>query len=132
MTQARATTVTESVVGRATKFGDELIGVGKAVFHAGVGVIVATEEQARETFGRMVDRGKNYESDEGRLFSRAKREAREIGQQMEQGVEKAVAASLSRAGVPNRDEINQLINRVEALTHTVEELAAKQPAVKEE
>ena len=132
MTQARTATTTESFVDQAKKFGDELWQAGTSVFHAGVGVAVATEERARETFSRMVDKGKDYESDEDRLFSRATNEARELGRELEHRVEKVVTATLNRVGVPSRDEINRLGKRVETLTRKVDELTSKKPMVKED
>jgi polyhydroxyalkanoate synthesis regulator phasin len=131
MTQARTATTTESFVDQAKKFGDELWKAGTCMFHAGVGVAVATEERARETFDRMVDKGKDYESDEDRLFSRATNEAKELGREVEQRVERVVTATLNRVGVPSRDEITQLGERVEMLTRKVDELTVKKPVVKE-
>ena len=121
---ATNTTITESMAEHARALGGDLFQVGANVFHAGVGVCVAAEDQVRGTFGRMVEKGKDYESDEDRLFSRATREVREVRHQMEQQVEKTVAATLHRAGVPSRDEINQLSRRVEALTRKVDDLIA--------
>ena len=128
---ARTETMTGSLADQARKFGDDLLQAGANLFHAGVGVVAATEEQARDTFGRMVDRGKQYESDEKRMFSRATREAREMGRQLEQQIEKTVAATLNRAGIPSREEIQQLGSRVEALTRKVDELASSRSARKE-
>lgn len=127
MTKARTTTMTESFVEHAKNLGEDLKKAGTNVLHAGLGVVATTEEHARESFDRMVDKGKEYGSDENLLFSRATREAREIGQQLEHRVEKAVTSTLNRAGVPSRDEINQLSSRVEALTRKVDELASKTP-----
>jgi len=131
MTQARTATTTESFVDQAKKFGDELWKTGTSVFHAGVGVAVATEERARDTFGRMVDKGKDYEMNEDRLFSRATHEAKELGREVEHRVERVVTATLNRVGVPSRDEITQLSERVEMLTRKVDELTVKKPVVKE-
>lgn len=132
MEQERTATMTGSLVDQAKKIGDELVHAGTSVFHAGVGVIATTEGQLRETFGQMVDRGKQYEDDDSKLFSRATREARELGRQLEERVEKVVAATLNRAGVPGRDEIERLGRRIETLTLKVDELASRQSAVKEE
>ena len=79
MTQARTkTTMTESFVEQAKKFGEEMKKAGTNVFHAGLGVVATTEEQARDTFDRMVDKGKDYGSEESRFVSRATREVKEL------------------------------------------------------
>ncbi len=124
MTESR-TTMTESLVERAKQLGDELKKTGTSVFHAGLGVVAATEEHARDTFHSLAEKGKEVGADEHRLIARATREAKEIGQEIERRVESTVTATLNRAGVPSRDEINQLSSRVEALTRKVDELAAK-------
>jgi len=119
-------------VNQAKKLGDELWKAGASVFHASVGVAAATEERARETFGQMVDKGKDYESDQSRLFSRATQEARELGRGLERGIERGVTATLNRVGVPSREEINQLGKRVETLTRKVDELTSKKTMIKED
>ena len=68
MTQARTTTANETVLDQAKKLGDDLVRAGTSVFHAGLGVVATTEEQARKTFERMVDKGREYGSDDNRLL----------------------------------------------------------------
>ena len=51
---------------------------------------VEAPEQVRETFDRMVDKGKQYEDDEATLLSKATREARELRRQVGQQVDKVV------------------------------------------
>ena len=117
---------------QAKKLGDELWKAGASVFHASVGVAAASEARARETFERMVDKGKDYESDESRLFSRATREAQALGRGLERGIVRGVSATLNRVGVPSREEISQLGKRVETLTRQVDEFTSKKPWVKED
>ena len=94
MTQARTkTTMTESFVEQAKKFGEEMKKAGTNVFHAGLGVVATTEEQARDTFDRMVDKGKDYGSEESRFVSRATREVKELREQVGRRVEDDLCAA---------------------------------------
>ena len=129
---ARNPTMTGSMTDRARAVGDDLLTAGTNVLHAGVGVCAAAEDQVRDTFDRMVERGKQVEADESGLFSRATREALELCRQLERQVEKPVSATLHRIGVPDREEIERLGRRVEALTRQVGELAATRKTRTEE
>ena len=125
MAQAKTATATESVMDNAKQMGEDLTQAGKNALYAGLGVVAFTEEKARETFDRMVDMGKTFEKDQDKILSRATREAKELGQQLEQRAQKAVTTTLNRAGVPTSDEIHHLTERVEALTRKVDDLVSK-------
>ena len=125
MAQAKTATVTECVMDHAKQMGEDLTQAGKNALYAGLGVVAFTEEKARETFDHMVDLGKSFEKDQDKLLSRATREAKEMGQQLEHRAQKAVSVTLNRAGIPSRDEIRHLTERVEALTRKVDGLVSK-------
>jgi len=125
MAKAQAATMTDSLMDSAKRFGGDLRQTGRDVFLAGLGVVAATEEEARGFFDRMVDKGKTYEQDEDRLFGKAAHEFKELGERLEERVRKSVTTTLNRAGVPSRDEIQRLTERVEVLTRKVDQLASK-------
>ena len=123
--QAKATTTTKEFLDGGKKLGEDLMKTGRNVFLAGLGLVASTEQQARKTFDDLVDKGEEYEKDEKKLFARATREAKELGQRVERQVNSTVKSTLNRAGAPSRDEIQELSSRVEALTEKVDALIAK-------
>jgi poly(hydroxyalkanoate) granule-associated protein len=123
MAQAQTKTTSGSLMDDAKRMGDDLFKVGRNVFLAGLGVVASTEEQARDMFDRLRKKGEEYRKDEDRIFVRATQEARELGSRFEQRFQKTVTGTLNRAGMPSRDEVRQLIERVEKLTRKVDDLA---------
>lgn len=102
-----------------------LMGNVNNVFLAGLGVVASTQEKSREVFDRLIDKGKVYQSDDTRLLFRATHEVQELGQQLEERIQRTVSSTLHRAGIPSRDEIHELIKRMESLTRKVDKLATK-------
>jgi len=125
MTQGQTTMMTQLLSDNARKMGDDLRTGSRNVFLAGLGVYASAWEQARKTYDRMVDKGREYEKEEKSLLIRTSNEIRELTHRLETNVRGTVGTTLHRAGVPSRDEILDLSKRVEELTKKVEDLAAK-------
>ncbi len=113
-----------SIVDTARQFGDDLLDNGRKVVNAGLGAVSLVEEQTRTTFEQLVDRGEKFDGIDTGMVAGARR----LGRNVEDRVQETVGKTLNLAGVPNRDEIHTLIDRVELLTAKVDEIATKRAA----
>jgi len=116
----------EKVSDQAKKMGEDVAKVGRNVWLVGLGAYSLAEEETREAFDRLVSRGEKFEKDEKNVVSRtidkASDRVKDLGHKVEDTVQSTVTAVLHRAGIPSRDEIRTLIDRVEELNRKVEKL----------
>lgn len=116
----------ETASDQAKKFGDDVMNVGRNVWLAGLGAYSWAEDETRKTFDDLVNRGQKFEKDERNVVTKtidnATARAKDFGTKVEDTVHDTVTTVLHRAGVPSRDEICTLIERVEELTKKVEKL----------
>lgn len=116
----------EKVGDQAKKMGEDVAKMGRNVWLAGLGAYSLAEEETREAFDRLVSRGEKFEKDEKNVVSRtidkASDRVKDLGHKVEDTVQSTVTAVLHRAGIPSRDEIRTLIDRVEELNRKVEKL----------
>jgi len=131
------------------KVTEDVTSIANTVWLAGLGALATTQEEGGKLFKKLVKKGEKLESKSKDEFSHQVDRAKG---QVQGTVEKAkgtvggalddvantladqLSAALHRFGVPTRDEIKTLTNRVEALMAKVDELqskpAAKKPAAK--
>jgi len=111
---------------RARKLGNDALHVVRGAWLVGLGALAVAEEEARSVFDRLKTKGEEVEKGEagtvrqacGHAASRAKR----LGDGMGERARRAVNSALQRAGVPSRDELRELIDRVEKLTAKLDSL----------
>jgi len=112
----------------ARKLGDGLVRAGRDTWLVGLGALATAGDAARDTIGRLKTRGETFrKSDDnlvGRAVERAGGEAKKLGGRIEGAVRRTVDSALRRAGVPSREEIHTLVERVEQLTAKVDNLGA--------
>lgn len=111
---------TDTWIDTTKKAGDEFYQTGRNVYLAGIGAVATAGEEARTVFDRFVSKGEEVEKKELELVDKAK----QLGRKVETRVQETIGATLNRAGVPSRSEIQMLVARVEELTEKVEKLAA--------
>ncbi|HEY9421567.1 MAG TPA: phasin family protein [Thermoanaerobaculia bacterium] len=103
------------------------------IWLAGLGALAAAEEEGSKIFSRLVDRGRDVESRGKVEVDRVKAEAEKLGSQVKSKAESAfenwggkfdetLTAALRRLGVPTRDEIRNLTQRVEELNAKIDQL----------
>jgi len=119
------TTKTETVKERTTKITDEVVKTGRNIYLAGLGAVATADEEARQFFDKMVDKGEQVDKKEKSLVDQATETVKKVSGQVEKTFQETVAATLNRAGIPTSDEIRLLIDRVEELNIKVEKLAAR-------
>ena len=111
------------------------------IWLAGLGALSAAEEGGAKVFKNLVERGEAFEKSGRKTYGEAKDKVEETAEKVkdraettwdkvESRLDEAVTAALGRLGVPSRDEIATLTQRVEELTAVVEKLkpAKKTPA----
>jgi len=105
---------------------DELKESAHRIWLAGLGALAAAGEEGTKMFDRLVDRGRDYEAkgrDEARKqYADVKSSADELWETWSGKLDEAVTKALHRMGVPSRDEIHNLTQRVEELNAKVEML----------
>lgn len=103
------------------------------VWLAGLGALAAAGEEGAKAFNRLVERGRDLESrskDDLKVqadkakeqFDKAKGKAETQWDEWSEKIDEVLTRSLHRLGVPTRDEIRTLTQRVEELTAKVEGL----------
>jgi len=119
---------------RTEALQDELTKRGRDVWLAGLGALATVEEEGNKLFKRLVDRGENFEKERREELEAASEKAREqrdeaLAQLEEAGEETqsllmdTVNTALERFGVPTRNEVDRLSDKVEKLSKQVDKLS---------
>jgi poly(hydroxyalkanoate) granule-associated protein len=105
---------------------DELKESAHRIWLAGLGALAAAGEEGTKVFDRLVDRGRDYETrgreEAKKQYEGAKSTTDELWNTWSGKLDEAVTNALHRMGVPSRDEIRNLTQRVEELNAKVEML----------
>ncbi|MCB1044502.1 MAG: phasin family protein [Acidobacteria bacterium] len=109
--------------------GSEVLGVGRNIWLAGLGVVAVVGEETKEKFGSLVKKGQAYSDTQADRVKSVKswvgdmeKRAASTGDKVEGIIQKRVESGLHMMGIPTRDEIKLLIDRVERLSEQVAEL----------
>lgn len=113
---------------------EELTKRGREVWLAGLGALATVEEEGTKLFGRLVDRGKNFEEERreelDEVRETAQKQRDEALAQLEEASEETqsmlldtVNSALERFGVPTQSEVDRLTEKVETLSNQVDELS---------
>lgn len=99
------------------------------IWLAGLGALAAAEEEGSKVFSRLVDRGRDVESRGKVEVDRVKAEAERFKSKAESTLgswgekfDETLTSALHRLGVPTREEIRTLTQRVEELNAKIEQL----------
>jgi poly(hydroxyalkanoate) granule-associated protein len=108
---------------------DEIKDSVHRIWLAGLGALAAAEEEGSKLFSRLVDRGRDVEAKGKVEVDKLKTEAEKVKAKAESTfeswggkVDETLTSALHRLGVPTRDEIRTLTQRVEELNAKVESL----------
>lgn len=142
-----AKTKSEKTKKSAKELQEEVLDSAHEVWLAGLGALSKAQDEGGKFFRTLVERGKELEGKGrekagevkekvGERMEEARKEARTRGEGLSKMVDERVSSMLERLGVPSRDEIQTLTERVEALNRRIEGMdggdqpAAKKPAAK--
>jgi len=99
------------------------------IWLAGLGALSAAEEEGGKIFSRLVERGRDVESKGKVEVDKVKAEVDKMKTKAESTFEtwgdkfdEKLTATLNRLGVPTRDEIRNLTQKVEELNAKIEQL----------
>jgi poly(hydroxyalkanoate) granule-associated protein len=114
-----------------SKIQDDVKETAHRIWLAGLGALAAAEEEGTKLFSRLVDRGRDVES-RGKVevekvvdkasdvVDKAKSKAGSTWDDLGSKVDETITSALHRLGVPTREEIRNLTQRVEELNAKVE------------
>lgn len=123
---------------KASKAQEEVLKTANSIWLAGLGALATAEEEGSKLFRKLVEKGEGLESKGREQAGRVREEVEErveqarerVGEARERvgsafgdlaaNVDDKVNAALQRLGVPTRDEIRRLSDRVADLTAKVE------------
>lgn len=123
---------TEDAKNFGRKIVDDVTKAGHDAWLAGLGVVATIEEEGRGVFGTLVEKGKAWQApvlDKTpvvEFVGQATERAKDLGHQLEVGVQDTTKAVLHRFGMPTHQEVEALIARVEQLNAKIEALARKE------
>jgi len=104
------------------KLQDELADSAHRIWLAGLGALSAAQEEGSKVFDRLVERGKDVESKGKDQAGKAREKAENAWSTMGDKVDEKLTAAMNRLGVPTRDEIRNLTQKIEELNAKVEQL----------
>ncbi len=125
------TKTTSNTTGNERKLQDDVKDTAHRIWLAGLGALAAAEEEGTKLFSRLVDRGRDVESrgkvevdkvvdKASEVVDKAKAKAGSTWEDLGGKVDETITAALHRLGVPTREEIRTLTQRVEELNAKVE------------
>lgn len=111
---------------------DRLAGVGRNLWLAGVGAVAEVSEAGRETFDRLVERGRPVEEKQKQrvrtVTGRATQTVREAGKLVQDTVEHESRGVLKRLNVMTREDVKVLSSRISSLSKKVDEAVTRRQA----
>ena len=125
------TKTTGNTTSNERKLQDDVKDTAHRIWLAGLGALAAAEEEGTKLFSRLVDRGRDVESrgkvevdkvvdKASEVVDKAKAKAGSTWDDLGSKVDETITAALHRLGVPTREEIRTLTQRVEELNAKVE------------
>ena len=123
---------TENAKDLGRRIVEDVTKVGHDAWLAGLGVVATIEEEGRDVFGTLVEKGKAWQppvldkTPVGEFVDQAAEQVKTIGHKLEAGVQDTTKAVLHRFGMPTHQEVEALIARVEQLNAKIEALARKE------
>ena len=124
----------EREAGKPESLQDGLTERGRDVWLAGLGALATVEEEGTKLFNRLVDRGQAFEEERRHKLEEAtetvRKQSDEAISQLEEASEETqsvltetVNSAMERLGVPTREEVDDLADKVDRLSRQVGELA---------
>jgi len=119
---------------QAQEIKDDVMGSAHKVWLAGLGALSMAEEEGGKLFKSLIKKGEAMEKRGKQRVEKAKGTvsgvktvAESYWETFEKAVDDKVTAVIRRLGVPTKDEIEKLANKVEELTGNIDKLRADKP-----
>ena len=120
-------TTRERLEERLDQMTREVRETGRKAWLVSLGAVGRVDEQARELFADWAARGEKLDVEPGEVkapWNAANARAKAFSEKVETQLEHSVCRTLHRFGIPARDDIRQLSDRIEQLSRKVEGLVA--------
>ena len=121
-TTTHTDTQTGTTQGPEKNVQEELKDSVHRIWLAGLGALAAAEEEGGKIFSRLVDRGRDVESRGKVEVDKFKTKAESTFENLGEKFDEKLTSTLNRLGVPTRDEIRNLTQKVEELNAKIEQL----------
>jgi len=109
---------------------DELKDSAQKIWMAGLGAVTMAGEEGTKLFKSLVEKGEAFQAKEHppvdkvkQTANDAKEKVTDMWSKLEEGFNDKVAGALQKLGVPTKDEISQLTERVDKLMEAINKLA---------
>jgi poly(hydroxyalkanoate) granule-associated protein len=106
----------------------ELVDAAQKMWLAGLGVVTLAQEEGGKLFDTLIDAGKQVEKampSPSAAIKGASEGAEQVWAKFQELIDAQITAALHRLGVPTKDEIDRLTQRIEQLTESIEALRAR-------
>lgn len=107
----------------------DLSQAGRSLWLAGMGAVAQVEEEGRDLFDTLVERGRKVETRQfkaiDRTVAKTSERVRELSDRMQEQVEERAKVVLHRLGVPTRDDIEDLSGRIQALSQKIDRVTGR-------
>lgn len=101
----------------------------RSVWLAGLGAFARAEEEGREIFDQLVERGRKVETRQfktlDRTVARTSDQLKEWGDRVQGSVEDGLQGLLHRVGLPSRQDLDHLSARLSTLSQKVDQVTAR-------
>lgn len=108
----------------------EITEAGRTVWLAGLGAVARVEEEGKDLFDHLVERGRQVEKDQFKALDRAVAQTsdtlKEWSDRVQENVEKGMEEVLRRVGLPSRSDLDHLSARINTLSKKVDHFVAEQ------
>ena len=118
---------------KARELQGDMMESAHRIWLAGLGAMVVAQEEGSKAFKTLVDKGEGVEKRGKKRVEQAKDSvggfrtvAESYWETMSRTVDEQITAVIHRLGVPTKDEISNLTDKVDELTRSVEKLRAEQ------
>lgn len=102
---------------------------GRNVWLAGLGALSQAEEEGRDFFDKLVERGRQVESRQlkklDHTVERASDQLKDWGDRMQHSVQGGLKGLLHRVGLPSRQDLDHLSARLSTLSQKVERVTTR-------
>lgn len=122
-------TTRDQITDRIQQINHDAREISRRMWLAGLGTVSTVDEAGRSLWSELVERGKKAEKARGDIAQNVRDAGDKINvrvtetrERFERGVEESMTTVLHRLGAPTRQDVEQLIDRVEKLTLKVESL----------
>jgi poly(hydroxyalkanoate) granule-associated protein len=114
---------------RFSELRHEVTEAGRTLWLAGLGAARRAEEEGRDLFETLVERGRKVEKKQfkaiDRTLAETGRRVRDLSDRVQVRFEDRVRDALNRLGMPTREDVQDLAGRLEALDRKVDKVAGE-------